>query len=246
MSGGRARMLGMIGKLGGIVFDTPDARALAAFYQEVAGVTPSYAGDEWVSTLTPEGWKLAFQLAPDHQAPRWPDQAYPQQAHLDLLVPDLDAAVAAAIKAGATQLPGGGDTWTTLADPSGHPFCLCANDGIDRVVLGDLCIDCPDAAGLAKFYASLLSMEVSYEGEDGAGLSAEGQPSVIFQQVENYNAPQWPDAAHPQQYHIDVLVENIDAAEQQVLQLGAKRLPGEGDDYRVYADPAGHPFCMCW
>ena len=236
-------MLGMIGKLGGIVLDTPDVKGLAAFYAEVAGVTVASDGDDWITTKTPEGWKLSFQLAPDHQAPQWPDQAYPQQFHLDLLVPDLQAAVAAALKAGATQLPGGGETWTTLADPSGHPFCLCYKDGIDRVVVGDVCIDCPDASSLAKFYAPLLSMEVS---DDGEGVSADGQPSVIFQQVANYNAPQWPNPAYPQQFHLDVLVADVDAAEMQVLQLGATKLPGGGDDYRVYADPAGHPFCLCW
>src|SRR5262245_31397272 len=114
----------MMGKIGSIVLDTPDVGGLSAFYGKVAGLTETYADDEWVNALTPEGWKIAFQLAPDHQPPRWPDQAYPQQFHLDVLVPDLEAAVASAIEAGATKLPGGGETWTTLADPSGHPFCL--------------------------------------------------------------------------------------------------------------------------
>jgi hypothetical protein len=36
-----------------------------------------------------------------------------------------------------------------------------------------------------------------------------------------------------------------------VLALGATRhdvQPGEpsGDGFRVYLDPAGHPFCLCW
>lgn len=239
-------MFGMIGKLGNIVLDTPDVKGLSAFYTEVAGVAAANADDEWITTRTPEGWKIAFQLAPDHQAPQWPDQAHPQQFHLDILVPELDSAVDAAVKAGATRLPGGGDTWQTLADPSGHPFCLCYKEGIDRPQVADVCLDCPDASALAKFYSTLLGMDVTYEGDGMASISAEGQPAVIFQQVEGYNAPRWPDAAYPQQFHLDVVVDDVDAAEEQVLKLGATKTGRGGDDFRVYTDPAGHPFCLCW
>lgn len=237
--------LGKIGSLGSIVVDTPDVKGLAAFYSDVAGAEIAYADDDWVSVATPEGWKLSFQLAPDLVAPRWPDQAYPQQFHLDVLVPDREAAVEAAVKAGATRL-GGGETWTTLADPSGHPFDLCDRDGIDRPQLADVCIDCPDPAALARFYGPVLGMAVTWEGEGGAAIGADGQPAIIFQQVDNYNAPQWPDPAHPQQFHIDVTVEDVDAAEQQVLALGATKVRDGDGDFRVYIDPAGHPFCLCW
>jgi hypothetical protein len=43
-----------------------------------------------------------------------------------------------------------------------------------------------------------------------------------------------------------VLVDDIEAAEAAAVALGAKRLPGEGHDFRVYEDPAGHPFCLVW
>ncbi|HEY7361132.1 MAG TPA: VOC family protein [Streptosporangiaceae bacterium] len=39
---------------------------------------------------------------------------------------------------------------------------------------------------------------------------------------------------------------DIDAAEAQVLALGATRLPSAEPGFRVYADPAGHPFCLEW
>jgi hypothetical protein len=42
------------------------------------------------------------------------------------------------------------------------------------------------------------------------------------------------------------MVDDVEEAEPKALALGAKRLPGEGDDFRVYADPAGHPFCLVW
>ncbi|MGH3409593.1 MAG: VOC family protein, partial [Streptosporangiaceae bacterium] len=52
--------------------------------------------------------------------------------------------------------------------------------------------------------------------------------------------PTWPDPAVPQQFHLDVMVEDVAAAGPGVLALGASKLDGEG----VYADPAGHPFCL--
>ena len=74
-------------------------------------------------------------------------------------------------------------------------------------------------------------------GEDGA------QP-VLFQQVADYSPPRWPDPAHPQQLHLDVMVDDLDAAEAAALAIGRGRLPGGGDNWRVYADPQGKPFCL--
>lgn len=236
----------MIGKLNEIVIDTADVKGLSAFYGELAGFSTVSVDDDWVTTETPEGWKVAFQRVEDHLAPRWPDPAHPQQMHLDFVVADLPAAVEAALKLGATRLPGGGETFTVLADPSGHPFCLCARDGVDGVRLADVAIDCPDGAALARFYAALLGLEVTYEGAEGAMLARDGQPSVIFQNVATYTSPRWPDPGYPQQFHLDVEVSDVDQAEQQVLALGATRLPGGGENFRVYADPVGHPFCLVW
>lgn len=236
----------MIGELEVIALDAPDVTGLAEFYGAVAGVTPVKTEDGWITTATPEGWHIAFQRAPDHVPPRWPDPAYPQQLHLDLLVADLPAAVARAERAGATRLPGGGDTFTVLADPAGHPFCLCRREGVEGTRLFGVCVDCPDGAALARFYAPLLGMEVTFEGPEGAMVSAEGRPAVTFQNVASFTPPRWPDPAYPQQLHLDVKVSDVDDAEPRVLALGATRLPGGGEDFRVYADPVGHPFCLVW
>ena len=56
----------------------------------------------------------------------------------------------------------------------------------------------------------------------------------------------WPDPDRPQQFHLDVYVTDVDEAEPKVLALGARRLPGGGGDFRVFADPVGHPFCLVW
>ncbi|MFF1301106.1 VOC family protein [Streptomyces sp. NPDC058296] len=57
--------------------------------------------------------------------------------------------------------------------------------------------------------------------------------------------PAWPDPQRPQQLHLDIRVDDADAAERAVLALGARRLPGEWDGrFRVVADPVSHPFCL--
>jgi catechol 2,3-dioxygenase-like lactoylglutathione lyase family enzyme len=104
-------------------------------------------------------------------------------------------------------------------------------------------IDAPDAAALARFYADLLGMEVTYDGPEGAFITGDGK-SVLFQQVTGYNPPRWPDPAYPQQAHLDIIVDDLDSGEARALQLGASRLSGGGKTFRVLADPAGHPFCL--
>ena len=49
-----------------------------------------------------------------------------------------------------------------------------------------------------------------------------------------------PDPAVPQQFHLDIMVEDVAAAGPRVLELGAVKLNGEN----IYADPAGHSFCL--
>jgi hypothetical protein len=83
------------------------------------------------------------------------------------------------------------------------PFDLCQRDGVGPVMgLFAVTIDAPDAVALARFYAHLLGMEVTYEGPEGALMAGDGK-SVLFQQVSGYNPPRWPDPAHPQQAHLD-------------------------------------------
>ena len=52
--------------------------------------------------------------------------------------------------------------------------------------------------------------------------------------------------AYPQQIHLDVTVRDVDAAERAAPDIGATRLDGAGPNWRVYADPAGKPFCLVW
>lgn len=116
-----------LAKLGVVVLDCPDPRALAAFYAEVLGGTVA-GDDEWIDLAVPGGQSLAFQAAPGFVPPTWPAPDDSQQFHLDLTVEDLDTAEKGVLDLGAKPLDATdrSRTWRVYADPAGHPFCLCA------------------------------------------------------------------------------------------------------------------------
>ncbi|GAA3302980.1 VOC family protein [Streptomyces cinereospinus] len=116
-----------LARLGVVVLDCPDPRALAGFYAEVLGGTVE-GDDAWVDLKVPGGPQLAFQAAAGFVPPGWPSAENSQQFHLDLTVEDLDAAEAGVLALGARALDAGdrSRTWRVYADPAGHPFCLCA------------------------------------------------------------------------------------------------------------------------
>ncbi|AXJ10310.1 VOC family protein [Arthrobacter sp. PM3] len=108
-----------------------------------------------------------------------------------------------------------------------------------------LVIDCEDPDALAGFYQELLGMIRVQEDADWISIGdAADRPAVAFQRVERLVRPQWPDAEHPQQMHVDVTVGDLEAGEAEVLKLGATPQPGGGTSFRVYTDPSGHPFCL--
>ncbi|MBN9103400.1 MAG: VOC family protein [Propionibacteriaceae bacterium] len=106
-------------------------------------------------------------------------------------------------------------------------------------------IDCPDAAALATFYGALLDWKVELD-EGWADVRADYGQCISFQQVEDYRAPVWPGQEVPQQFHLDVIVDDLDAGEVAVRELGATLAETQpGTTFRVFLDPAGHPFCLC-
>jgi catechol 2,3-dioxygenase-like lactoylglutathione lyase family enzyme len=102
-------------------------------------------------------------------------------------------------------------------------------------------LDCPDPVALARFYSALLGLPVTYTSDDWVVVAAsESSSGLACQLAPGHRAPTWPDPVVPQQVHLDVMVEDVAAAGPRVLALGAVKLHGSG----VYADPAGHPFCL--
>ena len=112
--------------------------------------------------------------------------------------------------------------------------------------LHSVVLDAPDPHALATFYAGVLGMEVQGGPDDDWVVATGAGYRLAFQQAPDLRPPEWPDPSRPQQFHLDIRVADVDVAEPQVLELGARRLPGGGGDFRVYADPVGHPFCLVW
>jgi hypothetical protein len=113
------------------------------------------------------------------------------------------------------------------------------------ITLISAALDGPDAGALAAFYAEITGGTVIYD--DGSWATVDGPGGRIdVQQSPDHVPPTWPDPAVPMQVHLDFLVDDADAAEARVLAAGATRLEFvPNDHFRVYADPAGHPFCLC-
>lgn len=108
-----------------------------------------------------------------------------------------------------------------------------------------LVIDCPDPGALAKFYGAMLDWKVEISS-DWADVRADYGQSLSFQAVEDYTPPRWPSQQVPQQMHLDLIVDDLDVGEAAVLELGATKHEHQpGTSFRVFLDPAGHPFCLC-
>ncbi|MCK6211446.1 VOC family protein [Georgenia sp. EYE_87] len=109
--------------------------------------------------------------------------------------------------------------------------------------------DAADLSTESRFWAGLLGGTVAAD-DDWHMVLVDGEPRVAVQLAPNHVPPEWPDG-NPQQIHLDLWVDDIDASHQEVMSLGATLLQAaeETDDpdaFQVYADPAGHPFCLCW
>ena len=107
-----------------------------------------------------------------------------------------------------------------------------------------------DAADLpteSSFWAGVLDGNVDAE-DDWHMVMVEGEPRIGVQLAPDHIPPDWPDGTPEQQIHLDLWIEDFEAAHDRVMSLGARVLKpaGSGENFQVYADPAGHPFCLCW
>ncbi|GIG36592.1 VOC family protein [Cellulomonas pakistanensis] len=124
-------------------------------------------------------------------------------------------------------------------------------------------LDTTDPRGLAEFYRELLGLryrpgdeppapgEPDPNGEDWLVLTGDGLWPLAFQKVPEITPPTWPDPEVPQQLHLDMTVPDgdaLDAQRERAESLGARLLFDRRDDpdepLYVFADPAGHPFCI--
>jgi catechol 2,3-dioxygenase-like lactoylglutathione lyase family enzyme len=110
--------------------------------------------------------------------------------------------------------------------------------------LGSVVLDCPDPPALADFYARLLDWPVRERADEWATIEGPRGALIEFQRAADYQPPTWPDPARQQMFHFDFQVDDLEAAHERAIENGAKPLDRQRT-FRVYADPAGHPFCLC-
>ena len=114
----------------------------------------------------------------------------------------------------------------------------------DNIRLDGTTVNAPDALALAEFYAEITDGVAKGSSQWAAVTGSNG--FIAFQQVDDFQPPTWPGKDVPMQIHLDFLVADLKAASTRVLAAGATLLDYQpnSDHCLVYADPAGHPFCL--
>src|SRR5258708_37694005 len=108
--------------------------------------------------------------------------------------------------------------------------------------LASAALDCSDPAALAAFWAALVGGEVAFTSDEFCAVKTDhGWLATVL--VADYQQPSWPDPAVPKQMHLDLAVNDLDAAEAEAIRLGATRPAAQPapDRWRVLLGPAGHP-----
>ena len=111
--------------------------------------------------------------------------------------------------------------------------------------LSVVALDCRDPRALATFYGAITGWEIEDHEGDWVQLRSGNDVTLAFQLAPDHTPPVWPGGERPQQAHLDFDVNDLDAAEKQVLAAGARKAEFQPDaSFRVFLDPAGHPFCL--
>ncbi len=119
-----------------------------------------------------------------------------------------------------------------------------------RFVREVIVFDAADLAAESAFWAGMFGGHVMADERWHSVIDASGDWRIGVQLAPHHVPPQWPDGA-PQQVHLDLHVDDPRAAHEEAMALGARLLQGASDldtdeGHQVYADPAGHPFCIGW
>ncbi|MFA3897305.1 VOC family protein [Rhodococcus erythropolis] len=112
--------------------------------------------------------------------------------------------------------------------------------------LGSITLDCSDPQRLAEFWRNMLGGEITYNTEKFATVST-GGGQITAIRIDEHRPSTWPLAAIPKQIHLDLVVDDLDIAQEQAVSLGAQigSRQNAPERCRVLLDPAGHPFCLC-
>lgn len=110
---------------------------------------------------------------------------------------------------------------------------------------GAISLDSRDPHHLGQFYSALLDFQVRHESNEVVVLSG-GGVMLTIELVADHVPPDWPGNQVPKQMHLDLLVTDLDVAEEAAIRLGAIKADHQPspDRWRVLLDPSGHPFCI--
>jgi hypothetical protein len=111
--------------------------------------------------------------------------------------------------------------------------------------------DAAELEPMSTFWAGVLGGTVDVDDDWHMVMDGDGIPRIGIQLAPDHVPPDWPDGEPSQQVHLDLWVDDLAAAHAEVMALGADLLQAAPDldaeeGWQVYADPAGHPFCLCW
>ena len=115
-------------------------------------------------------------------------------------------------------------------------------------------LDCDNPVELANFYSKITGLKIQPFDEGETAETCEwlelwdekNRTKMAFQKIENYVKPTWPTGNLPQQAHMDFHAKDLDIAQKQLFEIGAVKAEFQPKPhrFRVYLDPAGHPFCI--
>jgi predicted enzyme related to lactoylglutathione lyase len=113
--------------------------------------------------------------------------------------------------------------------------------------LENVVFDSANPHAAAAFYSELTGWPIVRTDGDWIDLQTDSGAAFSLQLAPDLVKPQWSDPTRPQQAHIDLAVDDMDAAHARALELGATLLDDSADHptFRVFADLDGHPFCLC-
>lgn len=114
-----------------------------------------------------------------------------------------------------------------------------------KIRLGSIALDCSDPLALATFWAGILGGEVAFTSDDFAAVKLDrGWLAAV--RADGYAPPTWPGGERPKQMHLDLAVDDLDAAQAFAVSKGAAvaAVQPAPDRWRVLLDPAGQPFCL--
>jgi predicted enzyme related to lactoylglutathione lyase len=136
---------------------------------------------------------------------------------------------------------------TSLDPGSATSEAASASHERPKISVQSVVLDTDDPRRLAEFYTALLGWKVESIEDEWTTITGGSAGQIDFQLALNHKPPTWPDNEVPQQFHLDLQVDDLDVAAAYAESIGARRATS-GDhspDFIVFLDPSGHPFCLC-